>query len=261
VRPGTGSIVTISGFTVTVQAHAGILDLQTATATGPYGYALGASVALTVNAAGASARTDAIWIRSDDPAESDGSSVPDAVAGYTASSSTAPARATLLATVAVPATGGGNPALTVVAPFTAAAGGRLLVRDATTQAALITSGQAYRGLPIYRLDLDMPYTYRTGGFVSDVPLRGSVSQVVTLSGLRNTAGDLIINLGGAYGTITPTQVGISQIKTTAAGSASFDLVQGSKYAGNFGVKRIDRSSGNTVADGSYPVDFDWTAWI
>lgn len=130
VRPGTSTTtVTATSTTWTVAPHAGVLDLETAAEAGPYGYAIDANVTGSVNAAHASlARVDLISVRLDDPAESDGSSTPGVVVVYTAGTAGAgtpatPARCMVLATINVPASGGGSPSVTWVAPVAVAAGG------------------------------------------------------------------------------------------------------------------------------------------
>ena len=89
VRPGTSvTTVTATGTTWTIGAHAGILDLEAAVEASGYVYAINATGGLPTGAVTAAhatlPRVDVVWLRIDDPAESDGSSVPAVVAGYTA---------------------------------------------------------------------------------------------------------------------------------------------------------------------------------
>ena len=131
VRPGTPSTtVALSGFNWTCEPHSGILDVQAAAEAGPYFYAVTADETGTVNAAHASlVRTDLIVVTLSDPAESDGSSVPEADIVYapgTAGGGTpaTPARSMVLARINVPQSGGGSPTVTWVAPTLFAAGAR-----------------------------------------------------------------------------------------------------------------------------------------
>lgn len=156
VRPGTPTTTVTATSTVwTVKPHSGIIDAQTAVEAGPYWYAIDANVTGAVTAAHATLpRKDIVYIRIDDPAESDGSSVPVAAAGYlagTAAGSPAapatPARSMVLAEINVPASGGGSPTVTFTAPVLAAAGGIVQVR---TLAELTSLGAAASAdSPIY----------------------------------------------------------------------------------------------------------------
>jgi len=112
VRFGSGAVATVTSTTWTVKPHVGVMDAQTDATAGPYAYSVDANVTGSITAAGGSARTDALWVRVDDPAVGDGSSAPALVVGYTANTSSAPARSMLLGTISVPATGGGSPTFT-----------------------------------------------------------------------------------------------------------------------------------------------------
>lgn len=136
VRPGTStSVVGATSLMWWMDTHAGILDVEAAAEAGPYAYALNASESGAVTAADATRpRIDIVWVRLDDPAESDGSSVPTVVAGYTAGAPLAipvapatPARCMVLATLQVPMSGGGSPTVIWAAPYCVAAGGVLPV--------------------------------------------------------------------------------------------------------------------------------------
>jgi len=136
VRPGTSATtVTATSTTWTLNACAGILDMETAAEAGPYAFAINTAQTGAVTAADATRpRIDLVWVRLDDPAESDGSAVPAVVAGYTAGAPLAipvapatPARCMVLSTIQVPMSGGGSPTVLWVAPYTVAAGGVLPV--------------------------------------------------------------------------------------------------------------------------------------
>jgi len=132
VRPGTpaSTVALPTATSYVIHPHAGVLDTQASAAAGPYWYAIPADETGTVNAAHATwPRKDILWVRIDDPGETDGSFVPAIVTGYTAGTAAAspavpatPARAMRLATISVPLSGGGSPTITFDAPFMAAAG-------------------------------------------------------------------------------------------------------------------------------------------
>jgi len=165
VRPGTSATTVTATSTIwTLNACAGILDMETAVEAGPYAFAINTAQTGAVTAADATRpRVDIVWVRLDDPAESDGSSVPAVVAGYTAGAPLAgspvapatPARCMVLATLQVPMSGGGSPTVIWVAPCTVAAGAPIPVANQAARGALTP----YDGLRIYRLDLHCVQTY------------------------------------------------------------------------------------------------------
>lgn len=153
VRPGTSSTtVEATSTTWTVHPLAGIADVETAAEAGPYGWAFDADTAGSLNAAHASlTRWDGIYVCIDDPAESDGSSVPAARIVYVAGNANAtpangepgavsgpsvPARSIHIARIVVPQSGGGSPSVVQLAPVCAAAGGIFLNPPTDQQAAL-----------------------------------------------------------------------------------------------------------------------------
>lgn len=149
VRPGTPTdTVAATSTTWTVKPHAGVIDGEAAAEAGAYWYAVDANVTGSVTAANATnPRKDIIWVRIDDPAESDGSSVPAAVVGYTAGTAAAsptppatPARAMRLAIINVPASGGGSPTVTWDAPYAVGAGGIIPVRTTAERDTLAALG-------------------------------------------------------------------------------------------------------------------------
>lgn len=156
VRPGTpASTVTATSTTWTVRPHAGVLDLHAAAEAGPYGYAIDADVTGAVTAASSTiARVDIVWARIDDPSESDGSSAPGVVVGYTAGTVAAtppatPARSMVLAWINIPIAGGGSPTITWVAPYLAAPGTAFKVRSDTERDALYTAYGATAEAPLW----------------------------------------------------------------------------------------------------------------
>jgi hypothetical protein len=105
------------------------MDVEVAAECGAYTYANDAAITGAMTAAHATlARVDILWMRVDDPPE-DGTSVPAVVGGYTAGTAAStpaapatPARCMVLGWVNVPASGGGSPTVTWVAPILVAPG-------------------------------------------------------------------------------------------------------------------------------------------
>lgn len=128
VRPGTPStIVTASSTTWTVTPFAGVIDGATAAIAGPYPYAFDTNQTGSVTAAGGSARVDRLDVQVVDPAEGGvGGANPLIQIVYTVGTpglATAPAQSHPLAQINVPASGGGAPTVSWVAPYAVAAGG------------------------------------------------------------------------------------------------------------------------------------------
>jgi len=173
VRPGTPtSTVAATSTTWTIHPHAGILDTQASATAGPYWYALDADVTGAVTAAHATwPRKDILWVRCDDPAESDGSTVPAVVFGYTAGTAAAspaapatPARSMRLATISVPLSGGGAPTIVFDAPYLVA-GATGLGGNATSSGAMVSMGDTAPlvadGTSTYKITLTMSAAYST----------------------------------------------------------------------------------------------------
>lgn len=145
VRWGTKTdTVSLVAFAGTIKPHSGVMDVQTAAAAGPYFYAVTANETFTVSAAHATLpRVDIVTIRINDDVE-DSSGLESATthykAGTAAASPVAPSpdttRDMIIATIAVPASGGGNPVASWVAPYAVAGGGIVPIRTATELAAL-----------------------------------------------------------------------------------------------------------------------------
>ena len=145
VRYGTPTnTVSLVAFAGTIKPHSGVMDVQTAAAAGPYFYAVTANETFTVSAAHATLpRVDIVTIRINDDVE-DSSGLESATthykAGTAAASPVAPSpdttRDMIIATIAVPASGGGNPVASWVAPYAVAGGGVVPIRTATELAAL-----------------------------------------------------------------------------------------------------------------------------
>ena len=151
VRVGSGVIASLSGSTITVRAHAGVVSPDLSTTQGPYQYQLPADETHTLTAAHATlSRTDLVYVQlSDDEADSSGAR--QAASGYLAGTAgggvpSLPARSFELARIAVPASGGGSPSLTERQQYTVAAGGILPVRDSSDRPA------HYEGRPVWQMD-------------------------------------------------------------------------------------------------------------
>lgn len=155
VRKGTApTTVATSGGNWTVGPHIGILDLQAAVEASAYYYAIDATTTPSaIDAANAThPRKDIVYVTLDDPAESDGSSVPAVTVGYDAGTAAAspsapatPARSMVLAEINVPnVAGGGASSATVtwVAPTVVAAGGIIPVATTTVRDTLNASATA-----------------------------------------------------------------------------------------------------------------------
>ena len=130
VRPGTPSTTVTATATVwTVQPFSGIADVMTAAEAGPYEFAFDAVATGAVTAAAGTARKDIIYVEVKDPAEGIGAA-PSVTRRYlagVAGSGVAPSipvgeRGFVIAEIAVPASGGGAPTVSWVAPYAAAAG-------------------------------------------------------------------------------------------------------------------------------------------
>lgn len=139
VRPGTStSTVAATSAALTVQPFAGVLDLATANEAGPYSFAFDAAVTKTINAAGSNPRIDLVCVQLTDPAESVGSGGPGVDIAYAPGTAAAspqvpatPANSFVIARINVPASGGGTPTVSWVAPYVVGAGGTLPVDTLT----------------------------------------------------------------------------------------------------------------------------------
>lgn len=159
LRPmGGTAVVTLAASTITANLHSGLIAPGWASTTGTYMVALTASETHTLTPADASnPRKDIVIGRVYDHDESASglrlyrSEYLAGVAGPSPSEPNVPQGAIRLATIDVPQSGGGSPAVTVNNPMTVAAGGLLPIRSQAERAALTT---AYEGMSIYRMDRD-----------------------------------------------------------------------------------------------------------
>lgn len=235
VRPGTpADTVEVSGSTWTCHPHAGVIDGQSAAEAGPYWYAVDADVTGPVDAANATnPRQDLIYARISDPAESDGSTDPEVeilyLAGTAASSPTppaTPARSIPLAVLNVPKAGGGATTVTWVAPYMAAPGGLVYVRNATERAALAAAWvpTAENPLVVWRGDADpgREHEYTTNGtdWLAWQPVRGELVQDVTVSTGAYTADSAIATASAITAVNYPRVVEVEVILNASGVSAN-----------------------------------------
>lgn len=193
VRPGTPtSTVTASTTAVTVRPFAGVIDAQAAAESGAYEFSSDANLTFTSSngftAADANnARIDIVYVQVNDPAEGDGSATPGITIGYqagTASASPAvpstPARAFAGWQLTVPKAGGGNPSVTMVAPFIAAAGGVVPVRSITELNAVTGYAGAYADLTATTDTTNYPVgLYRSDGSTWTAVLKSDDTSWIT----------------------------------------------------------------------------------
>ena len=254
VRPGTSpATVTVAAGVWTIGAHAGVLDLQAAVEAAPYLYKVDAVGGLPTGATTAAhatlARTDIVWLRIDDPAEVDGSSVPAVVAGYTAgvasgspAAPATPARCMVLAWVNVPASGGGSPTVTWKAPVTVAAGGILPASDSSGYPA-----SPYVGQVCDNAALGYALRYNGSSWVATVDvftgLEGALKGSVPPAGTRKIRYEgSIIYTTNAFG-----QFAVAFPAAFPNGIVSLIAIPGDTAA-NFGQAQIIRAS-TTLANG------------
>jgi len=174
------------------------MDVQTAAEAGPYAYAVNTDQTGAMTAAHATlARVDILWLRLDDPAESDGTTVPLVAAGYLAGVASAtpappstPARCMVLAWINVPKSGGGSPTVTWKAPYLAGPGGIIPVHDQADRD-LITWATAENPVYVHRLDTGVLEMRAGGSWVLVVPAQ-----------LRNGARVQMSNGGVVTSTVT-----------------------------------------------------------
>lgn len=136
VRPGTpATTVTATSTTWTATAFGGYIDTAASATNGGYYFSFPSGGTGSVTAAAASSRIDIIYVQLSDTNTGDGTTVAPKVdvlylAGTAGSGvpPATPARSFVVAQLNVPATGGGSPTVTWVAPYASAAGGILPVQ-------------------------------------------------------------------------------------------------------------------------------------
>ncbi|MEO7260250.1 MAG: hypothetical protein ABI047_03170 [Jatrophihabitantaceae bacterium] len=235
IRQGpTSSLVTATSATWTINPHAGTMDLQLANEAGAYDYALDAAQtgAMTPAPSNPNSRIDIVWVRLDDPAEGDGSAAALPVPGYTAgvagASPSVPvpppiggrSQYVVLAQIAVPFSGA--PVVTIVAPFSAANGGRILVRSQAERDAL----PLFNGLHVHRLDTGSVESYH-GGWRVEYDAANWTGYTPTFSGE-----------GGGSGTAGGSAVGRYKALGGKTIAADFTMVVGANVGALNGLTGI-----------------------
>lgn len=159
VRPGgVSALVTLAGSTITVNPMVGLVDPGLSSTSGPYWFVVPSAenpLNGPLQAADATnPRIDIVVARVyDDDEDASGLRLgrTEYIAGTAAPAPSAPAipsGAFRLATINVPASGGGSAAVTVDCPYTVAAGGILPVRTQAARDAL----HPYSGMVVWRID-------------------------------------------------------------------------------------------------------------
>jgi len=207
VRPGTPSTtVALSGAgntTWTVGAHSGILDTESPVAAGAYQYATDGTDTGTINTASVSIqRVDIIWVAVNDTVQ-DSSGLRGGAVTYQAGTvaNTAPtptnARAMVLAQITVPISGGGNPTVAWVAPYSVATGGILVCQSS---AYYPSSAQQYEGL--YVEDQALNILLRSNGTTLSKYEPPRVGCLVTATGDSWATDGSVVSIGNSGGAWT-----------------------------------------------------------
>jgi hypothetical protein len=152
VRPGGNQLnVSLAGSTITVETGLALVEDSGFTSTrGPYWVAVETAATLDLDAADATnPRKDIVYLRvydDDEDSSGDRQAIPEYLAGTAAPSPAEPSLpdgSIKLATIDVPASGGGSPVVTMNFAYTVANGGILPVRTTTERDALsVSEGQA-----------------------------------------------------------------------------------------------------------------------
>lgn len=169
IVPGNASTVTANSTTWSVTPGSFVVDAAFTTTQAPYLISNDTTVTGTVTAAGSVARVDAVDLRVDDDPV-DGSGSRRAVFVYTAGNATTGVVATLaarsirVATINVPASGGGSPTVSMSQQYAVATGGILPLANAAARDALIT--KPYDGMPGYLRTEDLFQIYTPTGWAT-----------------------------------------------------------------------------------------------
>lgn len=157
--PGHTPSITATTTQFTVNAGSFVVDPAFNGTQAPYLVSNDAAYTAAIVSQGVSARIDAIDLQINDNAI-DGSGARTASIVYVPGTASAPAltaRSVRLATINVPASGGGSPTITMAGQYAVASGGILPVASPTTRDALITN--PYPGMTIYVNSLRQQQTY------------------------------------------------------------------------------------------------------
>jgi hypothetical protein len=180
------NIVTLSGSTITIGLHAALVSPTWATVTGSYQVALTVAETKTLTPADATnPRKDIVIGRvydNDEFASGFRKYEADYIAGTAGPSPSEPAVPTgaiRLATIDVPASGGGSPVVTTNYQFTAAAGGVLPVRTTAERDAIVNP---HEGQMVWRLDkgwIDYRHSGAWRSLAQEVDTTNDVSNPLT----------------------------------------------------------------------------------
>lgn len=247
VRPGPAP-VSLAGTTWTVHDTPAVVYPGGTSTSGPYRVALLETTG-SVNAAAAQPRKDIIVAQvQDDDEDSSGQrrARPLYIAGNAAASPVepaVPAGSFRLATIDVPASGGGSPTLTVNTPYAVAAGGILPVR---VTADLPTSG-LYEGMPAFDQSTDSLLIHTGAAWMPVASTKPPTQQRFTSSGTWTKPAGLKyavveVQAGGGAGGGAPA-TGVGQSSAGAGG-------QGGGYARSmFTAAQLGASEPVTVGAG------------
>jgi hypothetical protein len=284
VRKGTPTTTVVaSGGNWSILPHIGILDLESAVEAGSYMYASDATTTPdAITAADAThPRKDIVYVTLDDPAESDGSSVPAVTPGYLAGTAAAsptapatPARSMVLAEINVPnVAGGGATSATVTwkAPVTVAAGGIIPVKDEDERDAAGASATADNPIYTHRKDADagseLEYTIDGAtwyvlaavgdGTLPHVRLYVASDQTRTLGTWGQVALSSATDIAGDQpwtylaGAVTITEDGLYQIGTTITMTAAAFAVQIYRTGDSVALAQSPTGSGASFSNGTH----------
>ncbi|MFV2094817.1 hypothetical protein ACFHW1_04910 [Micromonospora sp. LOL_014] len=192
VLPGGSAVLSLSGTTVTVRDLQAVVYPGLTATSGPYTVAHLEETHELDPADVTNARVDIVVLRvydDDEDSSGDREAVTELITGTPAGSPTAPstpAGAVRLGFIDVPASGGGDPTLTVDAPWTVAAGGILPVRtDAELTGA---SSGLHDGAMRWRQDAGVLEVHNGSSTWTEIARR-----TVPRARLRRTAGQAITN--------------------------------------------------------------------
>lgn len=231
-RPGLGLDVTATSTTWTVQPGAAVVDAAFVTTQAAYEFASDSVVTGAVTAANVSnPRVDIIYLTVNDTAI-DSSGLRSGQILYLAGTPAAspiqpalPARSVLLATLAVPISGGGSPSVAMQPYFAVAAGGVAPHGNQGYRDAIVTN--PYDGYVIYRQDTNNLEVYN--GSTWDLFLPAGKSQ-------QTQSGTTTLTTNGAgNGTVTYPTVFTSG---TGTGSVPVPVAVAASSGGGFGFVRL-----------------------
>lgn len=215
-----GATPTIGASTTTwsVGVSAFVVDPAFTTTQSPYFVAITAAETGAVTAPNATlARKDILYLQINDTSI-DSSGLRNAQVLYQAGTPSAtptapatPARSLLIATLSVPASGGGSPSIAFNQQFAVATGGILPLNGTTQRDSLVTN--PYDGYPIYRTDVNAIQIWNGSGWDSFFP----DTNAITTSGTGGSIG------GAAYDPSKPLRHHVAHGMVTAANDGTFTV--------------------------------------